>query len=427
MRASFGGIQWMAFMIAGTIVAPIAISDLYGLSPEETSTFVGRTMFILGVSSLLQGLFGHRLPINEGPAGLWWGVFAIYASLSTTLFSSPKETLRALEGAMIVSGFVFIGLSALKLTNKLAYLFTPVVSGIYLLLLVLQLSGSFFNGMLGVGYRKETVDLPITVFSILLIIFTFYLSKHRMKVISQYSILISMALGWLVFEALGLGIEMNTEITSSIQAPQLLAFGTPIFDSGMIVTAVFVTVLLLTNMIASIRVVNAVLEREGNQGRKNRFLSASFIGGINQLLSGLFSAVGSVPISGAAGFIATTRIVTLLPFLIGATLITLSSFFPKLMAFLASLPFPIGYAVMFVVFANMISIAFSQIDQEKEVERTRLVIGLSLLAGVGAMFVSPNAFIGLPPLITSLLNNGLILGSVIAIILDQLSKKFYKQ
>lgn len=154
-------------MIAGSIVAPIAIADLFGLSGVETTGLVQRTMFVLGAACLLQAIFGHRLPINEGPAGLWWGVFAIYAGLSSTLFSSQTETLRGLEGAMIVSGFVFILLSLFKLIQKLAKFFTPVVLGIYLLLLVIQLSGSFINGMLGVGYRQPGVDLTIGAFSIL--------------------------------------------------------------------------------------------------------------------------------------------------------------------------------------------------------------------------------------------------------------------
>ena len=68
------------------IVAPIAIAGLFGLNAEESAGFVQRTMFILGVSGFLQAVFGHRLPINEGPAGLWWGVFVLYGGLSTALF-----------------------------------------------------------------------------------------------------------------------------------------------------------------------------------------------------------------------------------------------------------------------------------------------------------------------------------------------------
>lgn len=425
MKKSIAGLQWMAFMVAGTIVAPIAIANLFGLSPEESAGFVQRTMFILGISSLLQGLFGHRLPINEGPAGLWWGVFALYGGLSATLFSSEMETLRALEGAMIISGVVFILLAIGNLIHKLAKLFTPVVLGTYLLLLVLQLSNSFINGMFGVGYRKEGVDIPIAIFSIALVMLTFYLSRRKNAVISQYSILISLIVGWFFFYVLGFMVPVEQNIDKLVKLPELFAFGPPIFDLGMSITAIFVTLLLLTNMVASIQLVGKVVEKraEVQRNEKARYKRSGLVAGINHLLGGAYSAIGSVPISGAAGFIATTRNNSICPFIIGASFVTISSFSPHLMGLFASLPVPVGYSVMFVVFANMIGMAFSEFDQEAEKERVSFVIGLSLLSGVGVMFIPSQAFQGAPAIFTSIMSNGLIVGSMVAIILDRCTKR----
>lgn len=314
MKTSLSAIQWMAFIIAGSIVAPIAIADIYHLNTTETAGLVQRTMFVLGVSGLLQASIGHRMPINEGPAGLWWGVFTIYAGLSTTLFSSEIETLQALEGAMIISGLVFFLLSLFKLIEKLALLFTPVVSGIYLLLLVIQLSGSFLNGMMGLGNGKIQVDLSIALFSIVLVALTFYLSRHRIKWVSQYSILLSLAAGWVLFSLFGLGEGMNSYKGPAFALPEVFAFGAPVFDSGLMVTSVFITFLLITNMLASIRVTGQVLKEKGDIDLVFRYRASGFTAGVNQVLGGIFSAIGSVPISGAAGFIATTGITRLLPF-----------------------------------------------------------------------------------------------------------------
>lgn len=427
MKTSLSAIQWMAFIIAGSIVAPIAIADIYHLNTTETAGLVQRTMFVLGVSGLLQASIGHRMPINEGPAGLWWGVFTIYAGLSTTLFSSEIETLQALEGAMIISGLVFFLLSLFKLIEKLALLFTPVVSGIYLLLLVIQLSGSFLNGMMGLGNGKIQVDLSIALFSIVLVALTFYLSRHRIKWVSQYSILLSLAAGWVLFSLFGLGEGMNSYKGPAFALPEVFAFGAPVFDSGLMVTSVFITFLLITNMLASIRVTGQVLKEKGDIDLVFRYRASGFTAGVNQVLGGIFSAIGSVPISGAAGFIATTGITRLLPFIISSLLIIGASFLPGAMAFFASLPAPVGYSVTFVIFANMIAIAFSEFDRESEKNRTRLVIGISLMAGVGAMFVPGEAFSDVPPALVSILNNGLILGTLTAVIADQFTLGKMKQ
>lgn len=425
MKTIVSAIQWMAFIIAGSIVAPIAIADVFQLNEIQTTGLVQRTMFVLGLAGFLQALFGHRLPINEGPAGLWWGVFTIYAGLSAALFSTNIETLQALQGAMIISGIVFFLLSFFKLIDRLAKLFTPVVSGIYLLLLVMQLSGSFLNGMMGIGGGKNEVDLKVAFFSLVLVGLTFYLTRHNIKWISQFAILISLGTGWLLFSLFDLGESFNRYNGPVFALPDILAFGKPVFDTGLMVTAVFITFLLITNMLASIRVTGQVLKKMGSENGDLRYRASGYIAGINQLLGGVFSAIGSVPISGAAGFISTTGITKLTPFIISSLLIIAGSMLPPVMSIFAALPAPVGYSVTFVIFANMIGIAFSEIDREQDQHRTRVVIGISMLAGVGAMFVPAEAFRSTPPILVSILNNGLILGTLLAVIVDQftLAKK----
>ena len=81
---------------------------------------------------------------------------------------------------------------------------------------------------------------------------------------------------------------------------------------------------------------------------------------------------------------------------------------------------------MFVVFANMIGMAFSEFDKEKDKVRIRLVIGLSLLGGVESCLFLPK-LMPLPPALTSVISNGLIVGSLIAIVLDQWTKQGLKE
>ncbi|SFC64099.1 Xanthine/uracil permease [Bacillus sp. OV322] len=427
MKNLFGALQWIAFMVASSIVAPIAIADLFGLTGHEAAEFVQRTIFVLGVAGVIQVTCGHRLPINEGPAGLWWGVFALYASFSTTLFASGSDTLRALQTALIASGILFIILSAAGLIKVVSRLFTPVVMGIYLLLLVVQLSKSFLNGMLGLGYTGNKADLKIAGLSLLTVLITFYVTKHKKESIRRYGVLISLACGWLLFAVCGAAKKAAYSPDQLFSLPKLFAFGSPKFNSGMIMTAVFVTLLLLTNMIASIRLAEMAMDSiKPGEGKAN-LKSAGMAAGINQILGGVFSAVGPVPISGAAGFIAATRMTSRLPFLLGSILIAVSSFFPQVMAIFTAVPIPVGYSVTFVVFTGMLGMAFAEFEKEKEQNRIRTVIGVSLLSGVGLMFVPAAAFQGLPPIIVSLLNNGLVFGSLVSICADQWTKIVYRR
>lgn len=420
LKVFFSSLQWLAFIIASSIVAPIAIAALYGMDPTQTASFVQRTFLVLGLSGMVQVYFGHRLPINEGPAGLWWGVFIIYAGLGPTLYGSGEETLRAIEAGILVSGILFMLLSILGIIDRLSKLFTPVVTGTYLILLSLQLSGSFLNGIFGVGYRgSEAVNLKIFVICLFTIIFTFLFAEKGPRKLRQYSVLISLALGWIIFAIFGL--TEPTKVTSDkwIEVPKLFAFGNPVFDSGMIATSILVTLLLLTNLIASVRVVEQVLQSQNIPLEKTRYRPAGFMAGINQLFAGLFSAVAPVPISGAAGFIATTKINTRLPFIVGSFILVGISFFPKVMNFVSGLPAPVGYATVFIIFANLMLPALAAFENLENSSRSRLIIVLSLFVGVGSMFVPSDAFKDVPPILTSILNNGLVLGTVVAILIEQ--------
>lgn len=421
MQLVLAAFQWMAFMIAGSIAAPIAIADLFQLSPAETAGFIQRTIFVLGAASLIQALIGHRLPINEGPAGLWWGVFTIYAGFAGTLYESHSQVMGVLQGGMIVSGIIFIILSLTGLLKKLTSLFTPTITFVYLMLLILQLSGSFVKGMFGIQHEGQPFDWLVLLGSALTILIALYLQGHKVQWLQRYSIIFALIGGWIIFGLLGL--TKTTSVSSSwFSLPEVFAFGKPVFDSGIIVTAIFITFLLTTNMIASIRVMEEVMKKSGKEVPV-RYTQSGIAAGINQLLGGGFSAIGSVPISGAAGFVASTRLFSTLPFILGSIIIVIASFVPKVMNVFASLPAPVGYAVTAVIFIKMVGLALDEYRKVKEVDRVHFTAGIALIIGVGAMGVPASAFEGLPVIAASILNNGLILGTIVAIITEQILMK----
>ncbi|XXM72613.1 purine/pyrimidine permease [Lysinibacillus sphaericus] len=417
MHLLLSALQWVAFMIAGSIAAPIAIADLFQLPPAETAGFIQRTIFVLGAASLIQALIGHKLPINEGPAGLWWGVFAIYAGFSGTLYSSQLEVLSVLQGGMIISGIIFFILSATGLLKKLTALFTPAITFVYLMLLILQLSGSFVKGMFGISGESETLQPVVLLGSVLTILIALYFSSHKVKWIQQYSIILALIAGWGIFAAIGLGGHVTVS-DSWFSLPQIFAFGAPALDTGVIVTSVFITFLLTTNMIASIRVMEEVMKSKGEPVYE-RFTSSGFASGINQMLGGIFSSIGSVPISGSAGFVTATKLYRILPFIAGSAMIVIISLVPKVMNVFASLPAPVGYAVTTVIFIKMVGLALGEYQKETDLDRTHFVAGIALIVGVGAMFVPADAFTNVPVAAASLLNNGLILGTITGIIVEQ--------
>ncbi|HDR6258100.1 TPA: purine/pyrimidine permease [Bacillus cereus] len=415
MKTFLSALQWALFILAGSLIVPISVATSYGLDGAEAIAFVQRTLFVLGFAGLLQAIFGHKLPIQEGPAGLWWGIFSLYASLGVVLFGSSNETLKVLQYAFLLSGIICIILSVFGLIDKLVRYFTPTVIGTYLFLLVAQLSGSFLKGMFGLDGKHTEVQPNVFILSLIVILLSFFIMK--LPIIGQYSVLFSIVCGWILFAYFGLSNPI-TPVTDIIRFPSLFVFGMPRVEWNMVITVIFVTLLLLTNMLASIRVVQKVVSKYEENAASDRFKQAGIITGINQLLGGLFSAIGPVAISGSAGFIATTNIYKRLPFILGSSFIIVVSIFPKITSFFAAIPVAVGYAAIYPVFASMIGLAFREYETVQDKERLFKVAGLSIFTGVGVMFVPAEAYSTLPPFLASFLSNGLVLGSVMAILLE---------
>jgi xanthine/uracil permease len=415
MSALFSSIQWAIFILAGSIVAPLSIGAAFHLPAQEIAALIQRTFFVIGIGTLLQVYFGHRLQISEGPAGLWWGVFLLFAGFASSMNLDTYEVLRNLEAGLLISGICFFILSGLKIIHKVKQIFTPLVTGTYLFLLIAQLSSSVIKGIFGIGYLKPGVDLKVTFLAILTLIFAVILAQSPYPKLRNFSVLYAIGFGWVLFAIFGVANRLNIQGIQWFSVPEIFVWGLPKFDFGIVLTSVFTSLLLLSNLIASMEVVDRVVE----QKEKLNYNRAGFIMGCNQMLSAVFSTVGFVPVSLAAGFIKTTNIREKRPFIIGSALILGISFFPIITMFFASLPTPVGYAAIFLSFSSMVGLALREYASAGLTETNLLIIGISLLVGIGSMFVPAEALEELPGFLMTLLNNGLILGVLACIFIEQ--------
>ncbi|WP_262173146.1 purine/pyrimidine permease [Saccharococcus sp. Marseille-Q5394] len=419
MKTVVGGMQWAVFLIASSIAAPIAIAHLFGMETAETALFIQRTIFVLGIACLIQAFIGHRLPINEGPAGLWWGIFVVYAGMVSIAYPAARDALQALQSGMLVSGVLFIILAISGLITKMKNLFTPSVTFTYLMLLTLQLSGTFLKGMVGVDSVGDKIDGLIFLGSFAVLLVTFMTMNNKFSWVSRYSVLLSIGFGWILFLLIGKADSVKLEVGQWISFPDLFVYGKPVWDSGMFITAGFITLLLIANMMASIRVMESLLKQSFSITPPDRMKQGAIASGINHLFAGFFSAIGPVPISGAAGFVGATRMATLIPFITGSVLVVLITLIPSIMSVFAVLPAPVAYAVTFAIFTKMVEMAFRELAAEPKQERAYKVTAVGLMIGIGIMFIPQESMSDLPNALAAVLSNGLIIGTIIAIIMEQ--------
>jgi xanthine/uracil permease len=417
-------LQWFIFLLANSIVLPIVIGQVYHMTVDQIAELLQRTFLVVGLSSLLSGWIGHRLPIADGPAGIWLGIFVLMGEIAVSGHSHPFQVLQLLEGGMLVTGGVLLVIGATGLMNYMLELFTPLVTGVYLMLLSLQLSGVFLKGMIGVGDSLGEIKAGRVIVSFAVFILVFILSVWGRSFFKSYAVLIGILVGWLAFILVN-GFEQKVPaVSSAVSFPKVFAWGRPKLDAGMVVSAVFVAFVLISNIIASIAAMQQVIDQKEERRRLNQ---AGMISGVNNLLSSLFSSVGVVPLSIAAGFVRMTGQSRMKPYMIGCVLLIVSSFLPAIYQALSLLPGPIAYAAMLVSFTQMFGIGLNSILKSPLDERRLTIVGMSLSLGTAIMFLPQSVFQGLPAIGQYVVSNGIMIGMLLALLLEHIWRPAGKQ
>ena len=413
ITTALAGVQWLFFMFANIVVIPISIGQAFHLPPAVVTASLERAFIYTGIACILQGVVGHRLPLLEGPAGLWWGVILSLAA-STQAAGQSLQTLGGnLEAGIIISGLLICLLGLLGAGWWLRRLFTPVVTSTFYFLLAAQLSGIFFKGMIGLT-DGSTIQPGVALLSLGLVILVLALSIWGPGLVSNFALLIGIIVGWIAFRLLFPG-----------QSPALAPAGSALFAifpwGGLTISPGILLALVLTGLIS---LSNTYASLEGTEALYSTPVSAAqyrrsfVITGFSSVVSGVFGFVPYAPYTSSLGLLRATRILGRAPFLIGAVLFILLGAIPALGQLFASLPISVGDAVLFVAYLQLFGAALDNIKGMAFSYKSIYRIATPVLFGLALMTVPPTAFNSIPAIMRTLLQNGLVMGILVAMILE---------
>ncbi|GBG06868.1 putative uracil/xanthine transporter [Paenibacillus agaridevorans] len=315
---------------------------------------------------------------------------------------------------MLLAGFVVAMLGAFNLLGFIQKIFTPMVMNVFLFLLTFQLILIFFKGMLKTS-ADGVLDMPVSLFSIGIAIFVILLKIKGKPAIGNFSILIGMVVGWILYVLVfPSGQAVNVE--SSLSFP-IFPFGKPNLNVSIIAVTFLASFVNLSNTIASVRAVSNLLQQKATESQLRR----------SYVLTGLFSIAASVlglvsyaTFASSIGFLESTRNFDRKPFLIGGGLMSLLGVIPFLGGILATLPITVGNAVLFAAYLQLLGTSLKGIKGYDFNSVTIHRLALPLLIGVCIMNVDATLFSGMPALLQPLLTNGFIMGVLLSILLEKL-------
>jgi len=412
----FASVQWLFFIFANIVVVPISIGLAFGLPQHEIASILRSSLIVTGIACMLQGRFGHRLPVMEGPSGVMWALILNLCFSASALGLSFTEVGGGIVTGMMLAGLVTILLAAFNLVSVIQRIFSPMVMSVYLFLLTFQLIFIFFNGMLVIN-DSGTLNLPITLFSFGLAAIVALLKIKGSKSIGNFSILIGMVGGWIVYSML---FPTDKPLSANMAAPfTIFPLGEPNLQYGIIAITFLGGLVNLSNTIVSVQAASKLLnETPSMKQYKHSFL----LTGVNAVVAALFGIVAFTPFASSIGFLESTQIFKRKPFLIGGALISLLGIIPPLGLMLATLPISVGNAVLFVAYLQLMGTSLKSLNGYAFNSITIHRLAAPLLIGVSLMTLDPALFAQVPAVIQPLVSNGFIMGVLISIVLESAIK-----
>ena len=404
------GLQHVLLMYGGAVAVPLIIGQAAGLSREEIAFLINADLLVAGVATIVQsmgiGPMGIRMPVMMGAS------FAAVGSM-VAMAGMPGIGLTGIFGATIAAGF--FGMIIAPFMSKVVRFFPPLVTGTVITSIGLSLFPVAVNWA-GGGSAAAQFGSPVYLAIAALVLGTILLINRFMRGFwVNVSVLIGMALGYVLSGAIGMVDLSGLDNTPWFQVVTPLHFGMPEFHLAPILSMCLVVVIIFVESTGMFLALGKITDQEVTPRMLRRGLlcdaGASFIAGFfNTFTHSSFAQnIGLVQMTGVR-----CRSVTIMA---GIFLITLS-LLPKAAYLVASIP-PAVLGGAAIAMFGMVAATGIKILQEADIadRRNQLLVAVSI--GMGLIpVVRPEFFAHLPLWMDPITHSGIAMAAVSAVCLN---------
>ena len=396
-------LQWFVLAVAVVVTSLfIAVG-----SPAERVLYAQKVFALVGVATILQAMWGHRMPIVVGPAAV------LLVGIITALASQGAEVnTNKIYTAVLVGGVVVTAVAAARALSHLQRIFTPRIVIVILMLIAVTLAPTIRNLIFpaaevarhGFGLWFTIVGVPVMAFA-----------SHKLRgVVKSIIIPISLLVGCLIYYAIygGFGdvFALYTESEGSLLIPQLE------FDGSMIIAFLLCYVALLINDVGSIQALGGMLSLPDTDKRCGRGVAFT---GVMNIVAGAFGVIGPVNYSMSPGVIASSSCASRYAIIPAGIGLIICAFLPSLIAVLSAIPDMVIGVILLYLMGTQLAAAFNMLVSSKSVLTfdDALIIGLPVMA---AMLFGAVPMDVVPAIVRPILGNGFVMGVVIVILLEHI-------
>jgi uric acid transporter len=421
------GLQHVLVMYAGAIAVPLIVGRALKLPSEQVAALINADLFASGIATLIQSLglpwlgVGIRLPVMMGVT------FASVAPM-LSIATNPDLGLLDIYGAVIVAG-VF-GLLIAPFVSRLLWLFPPVVTGTIIIVIgvsLMRVAVNWAGG--GLPTLDKVVDgqhagfpnpaygaldgLALALFVLLVIL---AITRYGRGFLSNVAVLLGIVAGTVVAALLG---KMHFEKVATAAWLDLVypfQFGWPKFDLVACLTMCLVMIVVMIESTGMFLALGEMTGKPMDQDMLTRGLRAD---GVGTLIGGIFNTFPYTSFSQNVGLVGVTGVRSRFVTAAGGAIMLLLGLVPKLAALVEAIPQVVLGGAGLVMF-GMVAATGARILTNVDFKSNRYNLFVVAVAiGFGMIpLVAPTFFRQLPHVLQPLLDSGIVLAAVVAVLLN---------
>ncbi|MCT1578572.1 purine permease [Oceanobacillus kimchii] len=408
MKIAALGLQHVLAMYAGAILVPLIVGEALGLTVEQLTYLVAIDIFMCGVATLFQVMnnrfFGIGLPVVLG---------CTFTAVAPMIAIGGQYGITAIYGAIIVSGIFVVLISGFF--GKLVRFFPPVVTGSVVTIIGITLIPVAINNLGGGQGASDFGSLANISLGFGTLLFIILMYRFTTGFLRSISILIGLAGGTIVASFMGRVDFTAVADASYFHMIQPFYFGTPTFEWPAIITMILVA---MVSLVESTGVYFALGDITDKKLKEKDLTKGYRAEGLAILLGGIFNAFQYTAFSQNVGLIQMTGVKKLRVIVVAGLMLIALGLIPKIAALTTIIPTAVLGGAMVAMFGMVIAQGIKMLSAViSDSPENSMIIACSVGMGLGVTVV-PELFAQIPNSLQILTSNGIVAGSVTAIVLN---------
>jgi NCS2 family nucleobase:cation symporter-2 len=331
-----------------------------------------------------------------------------------------QNGITAIYGSIIVAGLITFLIA--PYFSRLIRLFPPVVTGSIITIIgitLLPVSVCWIGGGNPAAPDfASPIHLLLAVVTLTIVIIVY---RYCSGFLSNIAVLIGLILGTLFAMLLGQVDFAEVGNASWVGIVTPFMFGMPVFDAGSIISMVIVMMVVMVETTGDCMAIGEIVGRPIGKGNLARCLRAD---GLSTIIGGLFNSFPYTAFAQNVGLVAVTRVKSRFVVATSGVILICLGLLPKMAAVVASIPNSVlggaGLAMFGMIIASGIrSLSKVRFEGNYNLMLVAISIGMSMIT-----LTMPNFFQNFPPTAKIVLNSGITLGSITAVVLNMVFNGF---